>query len=137
MTDLLKRNGLLLLAALALVGCKSDDDGYNPVSIETSPDTAVVAQNSTISINVLANDANVPQLGSLSAAGAQQGALTIIDGGTPDDPSDDLVQYAPNGTFFGDDSFTYTICDDDTPFAVCAQCKLLLFFVDHKGVEHV
>lgn len=112
MTYLMMRKGLFLLAALALVGCNSDDEGYSPVSIDSEPDTAVVSQNSVISIDVLANDANVPQLGNLAATGAQQGSLNILDpNNTPDDPSDDLVEYTPNGIFFGEDSFTYTICD--------------------------
>ena len=111
MTNLLLRKGFSLLTAVVLIGCNSDDDGYSPVSIEASPDSAVVAQNSTIDIDVLANDSNVPEIGSLVATGAQEGTLEVLNSGTPDDPSDDQIRYNPNGVFFGQDSFSYTICD--------------------------
>jgi gliding motility-associated-like protein len=38
------------------------------------------------------------------------GAATVNDNGTPDDPSDDTVTYSPDTGFTGTDSFDYTIC---------------------------
>ncbi|MFY7708995.1 Ig-like domain-containing protein, partial [Tenacibaculum sp. MEBiC07804] len=43
------------------------------------------------------------------------GTVTIDDGGTPNDPSDDVVTYVPNPDFNGTDTFTYTICDNESP----------------------
>ena len=71
-------------------------------------DTAFVAEDSgTNTINVLANDSILPDIGeTLTITGVTQGAggSVVIVGGT-------TVTYTPNANFFGADSFTYTIDD--------------------------
>jgi hypothetical protein len=37
----------------------------------------------------------------------------VNDGGTPNDPTDDTVDYTPNADYNGTDSLTYEICDAD------------------------
>jgi len=39
------------------------------------------------------------------------GSVVVNDNGTPNDPTDDFVEYTPNSDFVGIDSFTYTIED--------------------------
>jgi hypothetical protein len=76
-------------------------------------DTATTAFNTPIAINVLANDTD-PENDPLILSGVTQplnGTATINDNGTPNDLSDDLVIYAPNPGFSGEDSFTYTVDD--------------------------
>lgn len=37
------------------------------------------------------------------------GTVTIDDGGTPDNGSDDILRYVPNAGYSGADTFTYTV----------------------------
>ncbi len=64
-----------------------------------------------IDIDILANDNDIPTAGSLTTTNASDGTVVINDNGTPNDPSDDTVTYAPNIGFVGVDTFDYTICD--------------------------
>ncbi len=57
------------------------------------------------------NDNDLPTTGTFSVTQPTQGSVTINDGGTPSDPSDDVATYFPNNGFVGTDSFTYTLCD--------------------------
>lgn len=103
---------LSLVLVVSLFSCKSDDNDYTGLLTVANPDQVEVFQNASVSIAVLDNDENVPNLGDLTATGAIQGTLTVLDPeNTPLDPSDDLIQYTPNGDYFGEDSFTYTLCD--------------------------
>ena len=78
-------------------------------------DTATVAEDGSVDIDITANDDNVPSDGTLTVTSPTNGTVTIDDGGTPDDPSDDIVTYVPNADFNGTDTFTYTICDNASP----------------------
>lgn len=74
-------------------------------------DTAVAGQKGPVSIDVLANDFD-PQgaaLRLIHLGPAQHGIVTRDDNGTPDDLTDDRVQYTPNPGFVGDDQFQYVI----------------------------
>ncbi|WP_299064829.1 Ig-like domain-containing protein, partial [uncultured Polaribacter sp.] len=37
----------------------------------------------------------------------------VNNGGTPNDPTDDTIDYTPNANYNGPDSITYQICDAD------------------------
>ena len=125
MINLLQRIGVLCLAFLALVACDSDDNGYTPLTYVAVDDTAVVAQNATISIDVFANDENVPQTGSLSVSGATSGTVNVLDpNNTPDDPSDDLIEYTADGFTVGEVTFTYNICEGGTDNCVGATLRI-------------
>lgn len=108
----LKTFGVLAVVTLVF-GCSDDDKNtYVPVIIEANDDVAQVAQNNSVTINVLSNDNNVPNLGILSAEAPQHGSIEILDENeTPDNPSDDVLRYTPNDNFYGTDEFEYTICD--------------------------
>lgn len=99
------------MLALGLVSC-SDDDNYVPITIDANSDVVEVSQNSFITIDVLANDANVPSSGLLNALASQNGTTQVLDpNATPNNPSDDVILYTPNIDFVGSDTFQYTICD--------------------------
>ncbi|UJH69243.1 Ig-like domain-containing protein [Allomuricauda sp. SCSIO 65647] len=74
-------------------------------SVSTEQDTPVV-------IDILSNDNDLPNLGTLTTTSPSDGTVVIDDNGTPNDPSDDMVTYTPNAGFTGTDTFDYTICDD-------------------------
>lgn len=68
-----------------------------------------------VDIDVTANDTDVPTDGTLTFTSPSNGTVTIDDGGTPNDPSDDIVTYIPDADYNGPDSFTYTVCDNASP----------------------
>ncbi|MFY7709004.1 Ig-like domain-containing protein, partial [Tenacibaculum sp. MEBiC07804] len=78
-------------------------------------DTATVTEDGSVDVDVTANDNDVPTDGTLTVTNPTNGTVTIDDGGTPNDPSDDIVTYVPNPDFNGTDTFTYTICDNASP----------------------
>ena len=41
------------------------------------------------------------------------GAVYLDDGGTPNDPTDDILRYVPEAGFSGSDEFTYTYTDSE------------------------
>ncbi|MFL0143714.1 Ig-like domain-containing protein, partial [Tenacibaculum maritimum] len=61
------------------------------------------------------NDNDIPTNGSLVTTNPANGTVTIDDGGTPNDPSDDIVTYTPDPDFNGTDSFDYSVCDNASP----------------------
>ena len=68
-----------------------------------------------VEIDVLTNDSD-PQgqpLTIVSTTPPSNGVISVNDGGTPADPSDDTITYTPNVGFLGTDTFTYTIQDSD------------------------
>ncbi|CAM1344890.1 Gliding motility-associated C-terminal domain-containing protein (fragment) [Tenacibaculum amylolyticum] len=68
-----------------------------------------------VDIDILANDTDIPTDGILTVSEPSNGIVSINDGGTPNDPSDDIVTYIPDMDFNGTDTFTYTVCDTATP----------------------
>ena len=80
-----------------------------PVAVN---DNATVIENSSVTINVLANDNYGPAgyaSGPLATTSASHGTVTVNAGGTPNDPTDDRIIYTPVIGYTGSDSFTYTI----------------------------
>ncbi len=80
--------------------------------VDAIDDAVATIENQFVDIDILANDNDIPTSGSLTTTNPSNGAVTINDGGTPGDPSDDFVTYVPDLGFIGTDTFTYTICDD-------------------------
>lgn len=76
-------------------------------------DVANIPEDSTtgVVIPVLSNDRTTQGSKAilLSVGSAANGTVTIEDGGTPADKSDDQVRYVPNANFSGLDTFTYVI----------------------------
>ncbi|MEO1481848.1 MAG: FG-GAP-like repeat-containing protein [Myxococcota bacterium] len=80
-----------------------------------SDDVAFTSEDTPVSIDVLANDSlGTDPLALLSVVSVSvNGALVVETRGTPDDPTDDRLRYAPAPDFFGTDSFTYQLLDVD------------------------
>jgi len=110
----MKKNYLnLLLIGLTLIACKSEDDDYVALQIQTRADTAQVFQNSFVEIAVLANDNNIPETGVLTVTNSTYATISILDNNTPNNPSDDKIRYTPTSNYLGTDSFVYTICSSN------------------------
>jgi hypothetical protein len=88
-------------------------DAGSPVAID---DTASVTEDTSMTtlIDAIGNDTLTDDAtyltGSLNTTGT---AGAVVDNG------DGTFGYTPAPGFAGDDTFTYTICDDDTPTATC------------------
>ncbi len=70
-------------------------------------DSALVLENSSVNINVLANDipATTFNLGSVAFSQPADGTLSLN--------ADGSLAYTPNSNFIGSDSFTYTVADSN------------------------
>ena len=102
----------LLVLTFATATCSSNDDNATIEGIETLPDEVVMSQNSSIEISIFANDNNIPVNGSLSTSSPDLGTIQIENNNTPENPSDDTIIYTVDPNNIGEDSFQYTICDD-------------------------
>ena len=80
--------------------------------IDAIDDSIATNENTPVDIDILANDNDLPAVGTLTTTNSANGTVVINDNGTLNDPSDDDVTYTPNATFIGTDTFTYTICDN-------------------------
>ncbi|TBN13961.1 Ig-like domain-containing protein, partial [Hyunsoonleella pacifica] len=80
-------------------------------------DTASVDEDDTVNIDVLDDDnfgGDGPSTGTISiTSGPTNGVATVNDGGTPNDPTDDTIDYTPTADYNGPDQITYEICDAD------------------------
>ncbi|HET8837638.1 MAG TPA: hypothetical protein VFM82_01430 [Flavobacteriaceae bacterium] len=98
---------------LFLFSCQSEDE-YIPLEIEANPDSEEVFQNSFVEIKVLQNDVNVPKGAIFTVGNSQNASISVTDPNqTPDDQTDDVLTYIPNGSFVGEDIFEYSICDSE------------------------
>ncbi len=80
--------------------------------VDAFDDSVVIDENTAVTIDVLLNDNDLPNVGTLTTTNPTDGIAIVNDNGTPSDPSDDTVTYTPNNDFVGTDTFTYTICDN-------------------------
>jgi hypothetical protein len=83
-----------------------------------------------VNIDVLVNDdfggdgpSNGP-IGVVDPLSMFGGMVFVNDGGTPNDPTDDTIDYTPVDGFFGIDSFDYYICDIDN------ECDTATVFIN-------
>ncbi|MCF8428020.1 MAG: PKD domain-containing protein, partial [Bacteroidia bacterium] len=80
-------------------------------------DLATTNENVPVTISVLVNDdfgGDGPSVGSINLVSpASHGNVTLNDGGTPTDPTDDQWIYTPNSGYSGTDTYIYSICDLD------------------------
>jgi len=79
--------------------------------IDAIDDFVTAEEGVALTIDILANDNDLPNDGTLAITMPSNGIATIANNGTPNDPSDDVVIYTANPGFTGTDSFEYTICD--------------------------
>ncbi|WP_460220310.1 Ig-like domain-containing protein [Psychroserpens sp. MEBiC05023] len=102
----------IIAICFAFYSCGDDDDNYVPIEIEANADAFEVPQDMSFTVNVLSNDINIPDNGSLTVVNSQNSTTQVLDpNSTPDIPSDDVILYTPNNNFVGTDTFQYTICD--------------------------
>ena len=105
-------NGDTATATLAIM-VESADAG-TPAA---GDDVLTVAADNTATADVLANDtfgSDGPGTGAIEIITApSDGTASVDDGGTPDDPTDDRIDYTPDAGFAGSDSLVYRIADAD------------------------
>ncbi len=85
--------------------------GNNPPLAVNDFDTTPL--NTPITVAILNNDSD-PDGDAVQLVTFTQptnGTVTLDDGGTPTDPTDDQLIYTPNNGFFGVDTFTYDVTD--------------------------
>lgn len=86
------------------------------VSLEIVPvvdavdDFVATLQGIPIELDFLANDNDLPKVGTITMTSPSRGTVRRLDLGTAD-PLDDLVEYTPDPGFLGTDVFDYTLCD--------------------------
>lgn len=78
--------------------------------VDAIDDAVATTEDTSVSIDVLVNDNDIPTSGTFTTTNPTNGTVVINDNGTPD-PSDDNVTYTPTTGYVGVDAFTYTICD--------------------------
>ncbi len=79
--------------------------------VDALDDAVATDEDTPIDIDVLANDNDIPTIGTFTNTDPANGIALHNDNSTPNDPSDDWMDYSPNTGFVGNDTFTYTICD--------------------------
>ncbi|MFT6370116.1 MAG: gliding motility-associated-like protein [Maribacter sp.] len=83
--------------------------------VDTNDDVVTIDVNEISNIdNWQTNDNDLPTVGTFGATQPTNGSLTIDDNGTPNDTSDNIINYFPNNNYVGNDSFEYTVCDSLT-----------------------
>ena len=83
--------------------------------VDVEDDTATTDEDTPVDIDIYANDNDIPTDGFITTTDPVNGTVTVNDGGTPNDPSDDIVTYTPDSGFTGMDTFEYTVCDNAVP----------------------
>ncbi|WP_147296383.1 Ig-like domain-containing protein, partial [Lutibacter oceani] len=100
-------------------------DTGNPIAVD---DNISITEDTTIAtvISPLSNDSLIDgatySMGSFIYTGAN--GATIVDNG------DGTFDYTPAAGFSGLDSFSYTICDNDSPIASCATATVFVAVLD-------
>jgi len=78
-------------------------------------DFAASCEDTPVNIDVLSNDEGLVCIDDMSpvmiTVDASNGTVMVDDNGTPNDPTDDTIDYTPNSGFTGTDQITYEICD--------------------------
>ncbi len=110
-----------------------------PVALDVVDDQAVTPEDTAVDIDVLANDAGIPSDGTLAVTQPDNGSIVVNDNGTPNDISDDTINYTPNAGFNGTDTFEYTVCDamgtcDTATVTVTVGTPVALDVVDDQAV---
>ncbi len=80
--------------------------------VDAMDDVVATNENTSVDIDILANDNDIPSIGTLTTTNPSNGNIVLNNGGTPNNPSDDSITYTPDIGFLGNDSFTYTLCDN-------------------------
>lgn len=95
--------------------------------VDTFDDSVTTDENVTVDIPWSLNDNDLPNVGTFSNTDPANGTVILNDNGTPNDPSDDDIDYIPNPGFTGTDSFEYTVCDD---LGNCDTATITIIVID-------
>ena len=103
-------------ATVTKAGCDFVLPGFTVVCLQQAAtlvdDVATLDEDDSVVIDIYANDSNLPSTGTLTTTNPANGTVSINDGGTPNDPTDDIVTYTPDPDYNGTDFFDYTVCND-------------------------
>ncbi|TLP74009.1 gliding motility-associated C-terminal domain-containing protein [Maribacter sp. ACAM166] len=94
-----------------------------PQAANLVADLVITDEEIPVIIDIYGNDTELPSLGALTTTNPANGTVNIDDGGTPNNPLDDIVTYTPNPDFNGMDSFEYTICNS---FGDCSAATVTI-----------
>jgi gliding motility-associated-like protein/uncharacterized repeat protein (TIGR01451 family) len=117
--------GLPVLCDMATVTIIITPVNDPPVALD---DTAITAENSPVTVDVLANDTD-------SDGNLNPSSVTIInqpDHGTATvNPVTGEITYTPDNGYFGLDTLTYAVCDDGTPLPErCDTAQVIIRVTD-------
>ncbi len=119
---------LLFIVALSWISCKSDDNGgYIAINITANADSGDVFQNSVLTLDVLSNDLNVPEDGTLVLGAPQSGTVTVVNPNGTSNLLDKLVEYTPSGTYSENDTFQYEVCDAEGFSCATGEVSVRIF----------
>ncbi len=95
----------IVVIVVSLLACGEASDSVTNLAPEPSNDSATTDEDSSVEVDVLANDSDPDgdQLTVTGVQGADNGTATITDAAT--------IEYVPAADFYGEDAFTYTACD--------------------------
>lgn len=126
------KKSIIYLSIVALFGCSSSGGDDSPVDPDTDDngvsiavnDVAVTTEDTAVIIeNLLGNDTV------LDNARITSFDAVSTNGGTIEDNRNNTYTFTPKDGFIGDDTFTYTICDKDTP-ADCSTATVTITITD-------
>jgi len=103
----------ILTIAVLMVACNSDDDsdGYEALPINVVNDSGETLQSEVLEIPIFSNDTNIPSNATLAINNPQHGTIQLLNPNNTITLFDDVIAYTPDGTFTGQDQFSYKICD--------------------------
>ncbi|VEP12678.1 conserved hypothetical protein [Hyella patelloides LEGE 07179] len=116
--------------AAPIVPEDEDEGGVTNQSPIANDDIAITEVNTPITIDVLDND-NDPEndllnINSFETTSTEGGSISLDDRGTPSNLSDDRLIYNPPDNFSGNDSFSYTIADEQGAISTAATVSITL-----------
>ncbi|MEO9511171.1 MAG: gliding motility-associated C-terminal domain-containing protein [Flavobacteriaceae bacterium] len=84
-------------------------------------DLIAVDEDNSVIVPIFSNDSDLPTDGTLTTTNPANGAVSIDNNGTANDPTDDIVTYTPDTDYNGADTFDYTVCN---AFGACSTATV-------------
>ncbi len=100
--------------------------------VDAFDDAAATTEDVSVTVDILANDNDVPNTGTITFTDPTNGTVVLNDNGTPNDPSDDDITYTPDDGYIGADTFTYTICDTN---GNCSTATVTIVTTDNPIID--
>ncbi len=96
--------------------------------LSVKSDTVIINEDTPVTVDVLDNDSFGSEGPGASpvtiVTPAANGTAIVNNNGTPNDPTDDFIEYTPNLNFYGTDSLIYEICDGTNN---CASATVVIY----------